>query len=566
MWLFALTRCYKYLIISFGCALVCESLNGQNTQWYLGTGLKVDFSQSEIINTEIIPPLTLYNQFRPQALGSFVVDSSSQLSLYSNGIAVFDKNLNILPNGDTLSGDGGILQSALFVPHPVFATQYYLFTVGNSLRLYDNVAVNSLLPDSLTYSIVDLSLNNGLGDVVTDSKNIFLQTGGYLGLTMIPGLCNFSWILAVDEMGFNIYHITDEGIELYAANLFGDLLPYVNGPNGYMRVSPNGEIVAVIDWVNGRFFRLFKFDKYNGILSDIGMVSHAINFNKGSLGTNSFSFDYGSKFIYAYEGFVNEEIELLLVRYDISSKNIDDIIDSREVITELPRFIKDLQMSPTDTNMIIAHMSTHLGAIYDTDSDTPIYVDSIFSFPENAAIISDFPDVLPRRNESENLLTISDPILDTTICSDEALVFNISEYGLSSFIFDGDTITSIQLSDAGRYEITLSNGCAEMHSSIVVEKRMDCDCHVYIPNGVAPLSLFKNDTFTVKSNCPLNNYSLNIYDRWGSTIFTSLNPEIEWDCMHKGDPVLSGVYTYRLTYIDNLGDEQLQFGTITVVK
>ena len=47
-------------------------------------------------------------------------------------------------------------------------------------------------------------------------------------------------------------------------------------------------------------------------------------------------------------------------------------------------------------------------------------------------------------------------------------------------------------------------------------------------------------------------FSISIFDRFGSIIFTSNDPNLDWDGKNQftGGDIISGVYSYSLSYID----------------
>ncbi|QQS28670.1 MAG: hypothetical protein IPM47_17755 [Sphingobacteriales bacterium] len=92
-----------------------------------------------------------------------ISDSDGQLLFYTSGNRVFNRNHIQMPNGFGLAGDASSSQAAVIAPLPGSNTIYYIFTVdeeGNSL--------------GFRYTIIDLSLAGGLGDVVM--KNVLLLT------------------------------------------------------------------------------------------------------------------------------------------------------------------------------------------------------------------------------------------------------------------------------------------------------------------------------------------------------------------------------------------------------
>ena len=75
-----------------------------------------------------------------------------------------------MPNGSGLIG-GNICQQPVFsAPVPGFPTRYYVFMVGDPVN-----GNNTLI--GFHYSVVDMSLQGGLGDVISIQKNIYVPGG-----------------------------------------------------------------------------------------------------------------------------------------------------------------------------------------------------------------------------------------------------------------------------------------------------------------------------------------------------------------------------------------------------
>jgi hypothetical protein len=85
--------------------------------------------------------------------------ASNQLSL--QGTQVFDRNYNLLLGGDSIEGHPAQSQGLLILPIPNDSNRYYIF---------HKTQYNS--KNNLFYSIVDMSLNSGLGEVVIKNVHI----------------------------------------------------------------------------------------------------------------------------------------------------------------------------------------------------------------------------------------------------------------------------------------------------------------------------------------------------------------------------------------------------------
>ena len=93
--------------------------------------------------------------------------------------------------------------------------------------------------------------------------------------------------------------------------------------------------------------------------------------------------------------------------------------------------------------------------------------------------------------------------------------------------------------------------------------------NVYVPNAFTPNDDGMNDVWMpIISNCLVGegDYELLVYSRWGQLIFRSTNPNTGWDGQSNGKPVEMAVYTYRLSYKNLLGKEEVKTGTVTVVR
>ena len=92
----------------------------------------------------------------------------------------------------------------------------------------------------------------------------------------------------------------------------------------------------------------------------------------------------------------------------------------------------------------------------------------------------------------------------------------------------------------------------------------------YISNAIRPRAGNENSRWVVKTNDnDLKIKDVSIYNRWGNLIFrkSDFNPNDEqfvWDGNFNGRPVTQDVYVYAIRYIDELGQEQIITGDITV--
>ena len=93
----------------------------------------------------------------------------------------------------------------------------------------------------------------------------------------------------------------------------------------------------------------------------------------------------------------------------------------------------------------------------------------------------------------------------------------------------------------------------------------------YIPNTFTPDGDQENQTFTPIFTYGIdpNNYSLEIYNRWGQLIFESQNPEVGWDGTYstQGHQCQNGTYTYKITVkVSALDDKRVIVGHVNLIR
>lgn len=147
-------------IIFICLAVLNQQMNSQfANNWIVGSDLGINFNTT--------PPSTFAGGMCNNADNSTAISNASGVLLfYTNGMLVRSANNVVMPNGSGLIGSFTGGQCAIIVPIPCSATKYVIFHVTE----FSN-------PGYLNYTVVDMSLNGGLGDVVAGQKNISLGTG-----------------------------------------------------------------------------------------------------------------------------------------------------------------------------------------------------------------------------------------------------------------------------------------------------------------------------------------------------------------------------------------------------
>ncbi len=230
----------------------------EGNNWYFGTNAGLSF------NTD--PPTPLTNgQLDTYEGCATVSDKNGNLLFYTDGMTVYDKMHNIMPNGSNLFGHSSSTQSAIIVPKPGTYDPtlkrfdiYYIFTVdAHETNLH-----------GISYSIVDMTLNNGKGDIIT--KNVHLlgtATTEKISAVRHANGCDY-WIICIPVNSNNFYAYLLNSSGLVNSPVISNVGQEYENKIGYMKISPNGEYIAVAQCGGSNYgIFVYDFDKNNGTVS-----------------------------------------------------------------------------------------------------------------------------------------------------------------------------------------------------------------------------------------------------------------------------------------------------------
>ncbi len=241
------------------CAVINSYSQSEAANWYFGYGAGIRFNQS----SNSITALNDGQLFTNEGCTS-ISDDTGNLLFYTDGTKVWNKNHQVMPNGNGLYGDSSSTQSAIIVPKPNDPNIYYIFTVDNWLD-GTNYGLN--------YSEVDISLNSGLGAVTNKNINLLQESSEKITAVLKDCITKSIWVLSfASENGntdiFNTYHafeVSNTGVNpVSVKSPFSNLS--VDDARGYLKLSPDGTKVASANVVDGLF--LYDFDTSTGIISN----------------------------------------------------------------------------------------------------------------------------------------------------------------------------------------------------------------------------------------------------------------------------------------------------------
>lgn len=298
---------YRSVIILI---LFCVSLTGRSQKegliWYFGDFAGLDFSNGQ--------PQTLDNGALYTIEGCATISGKQgNLLFYTDGIEVYNRAHHRMPNGNGLYGDPSATQSGVIVPIPNDSLRYYVFTVDNDMEEH-----------GLCYSVVNLSLAGGMGDVEPANKNINLMAVSTERITSVNHRNEFGIWVIVHEWGnkrFRSYLVTDQGLQSqYVITDIG--LSHSGDDNngkGYMKVSPGGEKVAVA--IQGMdMVQVFDFNNATGKLSEPITLNNVTS-------AYGVEFSMEARFLYA-----SERYGANIHQWDLEAGSPQEVMDSHAIV------------------------------------------------------------------------------------------------------------------------------------------------------------------------------------------------------------------------------------------
>ncbi len=444
-----------------------EFLNG-NKHWVMpGDSAGLTFNSGG--------PLATRTSMTTMEGGAAVSDPiTGKLLFYSNGETCWDANGVMMPNGDSLLGNsrysnrgnqkigfGSTCQGVSIIPVLAEPGKYYLFSLLGKTGLPDYSR------GSLFYSVIDMNLNNGLGDIEGGRKNIPLcsDTLSEMMVAIPGGNCGDIWLLVhgFGKEDFLAFHITQNGVDtvpvkstvVTSLSAMGPILNLMGYFQGYMTKSPDRKKLAVS--ANAVFF-IAEFDPKTGT------VSKPIEIPAAGQGREPCFSPDNSKLYY-------NNVDSIL-QFDISVYDSLAINSSMRGIAANNYFdSSSFQFGNSVANMRLYNDSIYLW-FYDNNKPVPYQYISRINQPnlngkacafEQKAIPILQGTMIDNGFGSEVVFpifsdTFYNKVLDTTVCTG-ALVLTPSAVYENILWQDGSYVNTRTITAAGLYWVLQSDGC-----------------------------------------------------------------------------------------------------------
>ncbi len=235
---------------------------------------------------------------------AMICDREGNLLFYSNGCAVADRLHRIMPEGDSINAgeffdiawegdcDNGFpgRQDIIALPDPADSQGYYLIT-----KLPEFTPEGEVKQRTIQYSYIDLSMNDGYGDVSV--KNEIILDSITFSVSCLNAIEHTNkedyWILQpAEDSKVYTFLMDTSGISLRYIQEVSPAVDFVNASDGTSTFSTDGKLYAFNTNLQGIF--LFDFDRETGLLSNQRIYPLSSEF-----GLIAIEFSPSSQFIYA---------------------------------------------------------------------------------------------------------------------------------------------------------------------------------------------------------------------------------------------------------------------------
>ncbi|MBN8701874.1 MAG: gliding motility-associated C-terminal domain-containing protein [Bacteroidetes bacterium] len=225
--------------------------------WYFGNGAGIDFSQGQVI------PLVNGELYTNEGC-AVATNRYGKLLFYTDGRKVYDQTNKQMPNGVDLAGGYSSTQSAVIIQKPGDNKTFYIFTIDEQGEA-----------SGLNYSMVNMNLNYGRGDVTIKNQQLIAPTTEKL---VAINHCNGKdvWIVTHqwNSNHFYSYLVTEFGIKAPVISKVGLVhKDYGSGNNsesiGMLVASYNGtRLACAINKLKNNNVELFNFNPSSGQITN----------------------------------------------------------------------------------------------------------------------------------------------------------------------------------------------------------------------------------------------------------------------------------------------------------
>lgn len=341
------TNLVAYVMLFILVVLAARNVTAQRqaTNWYFGN--------KSGINLENVTYTMSDGALVSNASCASICEPTGDLRMYTNGNTIWNAKHLIVANGTEIEGNPNASQGTIIIPVPTSNHMFYVFTAPAN-------GINTMgQPDSLRYTIVDMSANGGMGAVETLHKNIAIYGVVEEKLTAVYDANGVDvWIIAhgFKNDKYVAYKLTQNGLEGPVVSTVG-LVDNLGG-RGCMKAAPNGAKIARALTLQNKV-ELVDFNNVTGVVSNSNTIANL----PGCYGVEFSSF---SSRLYVTTVGVNQNY---INQFDLKQPTHAEVVASKFTITPPDQvFPTALQLGYNGILYMSNAQSTTLGKIQNADT------------------------------------------------------------------------------------------------------------------------------------------------------------------------------------------------------
>ena len=331
-----------------------DSVNANKSyyNWYFGENAGIDFNPIKSGGTA----QAISGSVNTMEGVSTMSDKEGNLLFYSDGVSVYTSGNTEMQNGTGLFGSSSSTQTCLIVPRPS-TNKYFVFTTS--------------IENGLRYSVVDMDLQNGVGQVTSKNNSLLLSTEKVAATKHSNGTDYWVASHTTGTTNYSVRKISSTGIGAPVTTFIGSTH---NTAIGYLKFSPNSQKLACAIY-DEDIIDIFDFDNSTGTLSNFITITGFTYIN----GPYGLEFSEDSSKLYATDGASTK-----VYQFDLSYTSATDMtIHAIEVGDVSGGSLGAAQMGP-DNRIYVADLDEpYLHVIHDSNK---LGVEC--SFKENYFVLS----------------------------------------------------------------------------------------------------------------------------------------------------------------------------------
>lgn len=486
--------------------------------WFFGSGCGLNFSSGAPVAETGSPIMG--------AEGNAVISHpvTGDLLFYTDGTIVYDATHTPMPNGMGLMGHTSTTQSSLILLQPGSDHIYYIFTQD---CLENNGAAGC------RYSIVDMTLHGGHGDITTKNVLLYAPSSEHLCATRHAN-CTDWWVMSkeYDNNTYRNYLLTATGLSSPVLSTIGSNLGI--GSRGQSKFSPNGKWYGCAMNI---IAQLFRFDNSTGQISDPILM-----LGPSSLpgGVHGLGFSGDNSKLYLVRGGGDD-----LYQYDLSSGDSTLILTSEQYIGYAGNY-SQLQLAPDGKIYAAGYGSNFISVInYPNVAGTGCGF-NFLTVPIPGLCLSglcNFPDCLMNQTgECQDLQVTLASVIDSCVYGNGSTAWVQAGNWPGPYTFSwapsGSTNDTVFNLFPGTHVVTVTGWLGKTVSASIDVPFPEDVCGILIPNIISPNGDGINDLFRITGLSAGS--AMHIFNRWGNEIFSTENYLNNWSAE------VDGIYYYVL--------------------